>query len=161
MDAACEAAEGDDVSAILDGIYDFTTPMTGLCAPTTLADYPHYCADSTRDTYWGDEYNHDPERPRWTPPIQELFSGVAQSPRPGETEEEYFGEGFFDKQEDEETVWDETHRHVGVSEARLQTRYYELSAQAADYQDDTQGWLHDACADGMSLLAELTSSGRR
>lgn len=40
-------------------------------------------------------------------------------------------------------------------EARLQTRYYELSAQAADYQDDTQGY-YDACADGMaSLLAEL------
>ena len=40
-------------------------------------------------------------------------------------------------------------------EAKLQTRYYELSAQAADYQDDTQGY-YDDCADGMaSLLAEL------
>ncbi len=84
------------------------------------------------------------------------------SPRPGETGAgEYFGEGFFDSYEDEESVWDETFTAMLEEEARLQTRYYELSAQAADYQDDTQGY-YDACADGMaSLLAELTPSGRR
>ena len=155
LDAACEAAEGDDVSAILDGIYDFYDAYDWFSTYYALADI-HYCADLT-DTYWEDEYNYCTQNAATVDAaLQELYRALAQSPAREELEqEEYFGEGFFDSYEDEESVWDETFTAMLEEEARLQTRYYELSAQAADYQDDTQGY-YDACADGMaSLLAEL------
>ena len=155
LDAACEAAEGDDVSAILDGIYDFYDAYDWFSTYYALADI-HYCADLT-DTYWGDEYNYCTQNAATVDAgLQELYRALAQSPAREKLEqEEYFGEGFFDSYEDEESVWDETFTAMLEEEARLQTRYYELSAQAADYQDDTQGY-YDACADGMaSLLAEL------
>ena len=155
LDAACEAAEGDDVSAILDGIYDFYDAYDWFSTYYALADI-HYCADLT-DTYWEVEYNYCAQNAATVDAgLQELYRALAQSPAREKLEqEEYFGEGFFDSYEDEETVWDETFTAMLEEEARLQTRYYELSAQAADYQDDTQGY-YDACADGMaSLLAEL------
>ena len=155
LDAACEAAEGDDVSAILDGIYDFYDAYDWFSTYYALADI-HYCADLT-DTYWEDEYNYCTQNAATVDAgLQELYRALAQSPAREELEqEEYFGEGFFDSYEDEESVWDETFTAMLEEEAKLQTRYYELSAQAADYQDDTQGY-YDACADGMaSLLAEL------
>ena len=155
LDAACEAAEGDDVSAILDGIYDFYDAYDWFSTYYALADI-HYCADLT-DTYWGDEYNYCTQNAATVDAgLQELYRALAKSPAREKLEqEEYFGEGFFDSYEDEESVWDETFTAMLEEEARLQTRYYELSAQAADYQDDTQGY-YDACADGMaSLLAEL------
>ena len=155
LDAACEAAEGDDVSAILDGIYDFYDAYDWFSTYYALADI-HYCADLT-DTYWEVEYNYCTQNAATVDAaLQELYRALAQSPAREKLEqEEYFGEGFFDSYEDEETVWDETFTAMLEEEARLQTRYYELSAQAADYQDDTQGY-YDACADGMaSLLAEL------
>ena len=155
LDAACEAAEGDDVSAILDGIYDFYDAYDWFSTYYALADI-HYCADLT-DTYWEDEYNYCTQNAATVDAaLQELYRALAQSPAREKLEqEEYFGEGFFDSYEDEESVWDETFTAMLEEEAKLQTRYYELSAQAADYQDDTQGY-YDACADGMaSLLAEL------
>ena len=155
LDAACEAAEGDDVSAILDGIYDFYDAYDWFSTYYALADI-HYCADLT-DTYWEVEYNYCAQNAATVDAaLQELYRALAQSPAREKLEQdEYFGEGFFDSYEDEETVWDETFTAMLEEEARLQTRYYELSAQAADYQDDTQGY-YDACADGMaSLLAEL------
>ena len=155
LDAACEAAEGDDVSAILDGIYDFYDAYDWFSTYYALADI-HYCADLT-DTYWEVEYNYCTQNAATVDAaLQELYRALAQSPAREKLEqEEYFGEGFFDSYEDEESVWDETFTAMLEEEARLQTRYYELSAQAADYQDDTQGY-YDACADGMaSLLAEL------
>ena len=155
LDAACEAAEGDDVSAILDGIYDFYDAYDWFSTYYALADI-HYCADLT-DTYWEDEYNYCAQNAATVDAaLQELYRALAQSPAREKLEqEEYFGEGFFDSYENEESVWDETFTAMLEEEARLQTRYYELSAQAADYQDDTQGY-YDACADGMaSLLAEL------
>ena len=39
--------------------------------------------------------------------LQELYRALAQSPAREELEE-YFGEGFFDSYENEETLWDES-----------------------------------------------------
>ena len=55
LDTACEAAKGDDVSAILDGVYDFYDAYDWFSTYYALANI-HYCADLT-DTYWEDEYN--------------------------------------------------------------------------------------------------------
>ena len=108
LDAACEAAEGDDVSAILDGIYDFYDAYDWFSTYYALADI-HYCADLT-DTYWGDEYNYCTQNAATVDAgLQELYRALAQSPAREKLEqEEYFGEGFFDSYEDEESVWDET-----------------------------------------------------
>lgn len=144
LDAACEAAEGDDVSAILDGIYDFYDAYDWFSTYYALADI-HYCADLT-DTYWEVEYNYCAQNAATVDAgLQELYRALARSPAREKLEQdEYFGEGFFDSYEDEESVWDETFTAMLEEEARLQTRYYELSAQAADYQDDTQGYLTPA-----------------
>lgn len=153
LDTACEAAKGDDVSAILDGVYDFYDAYDWFSTYYALADI-HYCGD-LMDTYWEDEYNYCARNAATVDAgLQELYQALAQSPAREELEE-YFGEGFFDSYENEETLWDESFTALLEEEARLQTKYYELSAQAADYPEDTEGY-YDACADGMaSLLAEL------
>lgn len=154
LDAACEAAEGDDVSAILDGIYDFYDAYDWFSTYYALADI-HYCADLT-DTYWEDEYNYCAQNAATVDAaLQELYRALAQSPARAELEQDYFGEGFFDSYEGEETLWDETFTAMLEEEAKLQTQYYELSSQAADYPENVEGY-YDNCADDMaSLLAEL------
>lgn len=154
LDAACEAAEGDDVSAILDGIYDFYDAYDWFSTYYALADI-RYCADLT-DTYWEDEYNYCAQNAATVDAaLQTLYRALAQSPAREELEQDYFGEGFFDSYEEEETLWDETFTAMLEEEAKLQTRYYELSSQAADYPENVEGY-YDNCADDMaSLLAEL------
>ena len=90
LDAACEAAEGDDVSAILDGIYDFYDAYDWFSTYYALADI-HYCADLT-DTYWEDEYNYCAQNAAAVDAgLQELYRALAQSPAREKLEqEEYF-----------------------------------------------------------------------
>lgn len=81
LDAACEAAEGDDVSAILDGIYDFYDAYDWFSTYYALADI-HYCADLT-DTYWEDEYNYCTQNAATVDAgLQELYRRLP-SPPPG------------------------------------------------------------------------------
>ena len=91
LDAACEAAEGDDVSAILDGIYDFYDAYDWFSTYYALADI-HYCADLT-DTYWEVEYNYCTQNAATVDAaLQELYRALAQSPAREKLEqEEYFG----------------------------------------------------------------------
>ena len=85
LDAACEAAEGDDVSAILDGIYDFYDAYDWFSTYYALADI-HYCADLT-DTYWGDEYNYCTQNAEshGGRRLTGALPGACPVPRPGET----------------------------------------------------------------------------
>lgn len=84
LDAACEAAEGDDVSAILDGIYDFYDAYDWFSTYYALADI-HYCADLT-DTYWGDEYNYCTQNAATVDArLAGALPGACQVPRPGGT----------------------------------------------------------------------------
>ena len=154
LDAACEAAEGEDVSAILNGVYDFYDAYDWFGTYYALADI-RYCADLT-DTYWEDEYNYCAQNAAAADAaLQELYRALARSPARAELEQDYFGEGFFNSYEGKETLWDEAFTAMLEEEAKLQTRYYELSSQAADYPEDMEGY-YDACADDMaSLLAEL------
>lgn len=81
LDAACEAAEGDDVSAILDGIYDFYDAYDWFSTYYALADI-HYCADLT-DTYWEDEYNYCTQNAATVDAPYRSFTGRLPSPPPG------------------------------------------------------------------------------
>ncbi len=84
LDAACEAAEGDDVSAILDGIYDFYDAYDWFSTYYALADI-HYCADLT-DTYWEDEYNYCTQNAaHGGRRLAGALPGACPVPRPGET----------------------------------------------------------------------------
>ena len=153
LDTACEAAQGEDVSAIVDGVYGFYDAYDWFSTRYALADI-RYSADLT-DTYWEDEYNYCAQNAAEVDAaLQTLYRALAKSPARAELEQDYFGSGFFDSYEGE-TLWDETFTAMLEQEAELQSRYYALSAQALEYQDDAEGY-YDACADGMaSLLAEL------
>ena len=153
LDTACEAANGEDVQAIMDAVYGFYDAYDRFDTCYSLADI-RYSGDLT-DTYWAEEYSFCAENSAAVDAaLQTLYHTLAASPVRAELEEDYFGAGFFDGYE-EDTLWDETFTAMLEEEARLQNRFYELSGQVSDSAYGTQAY-YDACADDMaSLLAEL------
>lgn len=153
LDDACEAARGGDAQAILDSVYAFYDAYDWFDTCYALADI-RYCADLT-DIYWEEEFRYCVENSTAVDAaLRELYYALAKSPAREELEQTYFGDGFFDGYEGE-NPWDETFTAMLEEEARLQSRYYELSAEALEFGEYTEEY-YDACADGMAaLLAEL------
>ena len=154
LDDALLAAKGNDFNSILDSIYAFNEFYDDFYTNYSLADIK-YCADLT-DLYWEDEYEFCAgSSPEVEAALEELYRGLAQSPCRADLEaEEYFGAGFFDAYEGE-SVWEEGLEALLDREAELQSRYYELSDEAMDYEPGTQAY-YDACGGEMAeLLVEL------
>lgn len=154
LDDALLAAKGNDFNSILDSIYAFNEFYDDFYTNYSLADIK-YCADLT-DLYWADEYEFCAgSSPEVEAALEELYRGLAQSPCRADLEaEEYFGAGFFDAYEGE-SVWEEGFEALLDREAELQSRYYELSDEAMDYEPGTQAY-YDACGGEMAeLLVEL------
>ena len=151
---ACDAAEGENVRAIINAIYDFYDAYDWFYTCYSLADI-RYSADLT-DTYWGAEYNYCVENSAAVDAmLEELYYALAQSPRRETLEgEKYFGAGFFDSYEGE-NLWDDAFTGMLEREAALQNQYYDLSGAALDYESGTAEY-YDACADEMAqVLVEL------
>ena len=130
LDNACDvAANGKNLDAILDAVYEFYDVYDAFYTNCNLADI-RYSADLT-DIYWSEEYSYCMEQsPTADAGLDELYRALARSPFRRELEsEEYFGAGYFDVYEGESTM-DEGFVALMEEEARLTTRYYELSDEA-------------------------------
>ena len=153
LDAACQAASGEDVNAILEAVYAFYDEYDWFYTNYSLADIG-YSGDLT-DIYWGEEYSYCTENSTAVAAaLDELYYALAKSPVREELEEEYFGDGFFEGYEGE-SYWNEEFTQLMEKEAALQNEYYALSEQALEYGDDYEGY-YDVCADEMAqLLVDL------
>lgn len=156
LDAAFEAAQGDDLKEIIDAIYAFYDEYDAFYTNYSLADIKS-CCDLT-DIYWAEEYSWCLENAATVDAaLEELYYALAESPcREGLESEEYFGEGFFDAYEGE-SIYDEGLLSLLEQEAELITRYYDLSALGTEYEYGSEEF-YDACGNDMvHLMAELVA----
>lgn len=158
VEAALESAvalaeSSDDADAVMEGVWELYDAYDVFYTNYSLADL-RYCADLT-DPYWEEEYNYCLENSGTVDAaLEELYYALAASSCRKELEEEFFGEGYFESY-DGENSWDEGVADLLQQESELETRYYELSEQMMDYEPGSQEG-YDACADGLAqLLAEL------
>ena len=124
-----ELEKGSDVETLMDSVFGFYEQYHSFYTSYALANI-HYSKDLT-DLYWEEEYNYCIEfSAEVDASFDQLLYALADCPLKQELEaEEYFGEGFFDYYEGE-SLWDETFTAMMAEEAELQSRYYELSAEA-------------------------------
>ena len=133
LEQAREAARGSDADAVMDAVDAFYVEYDWFYTRYSLADI-HYSQDLT-DESWGTEYAFCVENAAQADAWQEeLLYALAQSPCRDTLERDYFGEGFFDAYDADETGWDEAFTELLRQEGTLQNRYYELCALTnADY----------------------------
>lgn len=131
LDAVCALAAGEDLDALLDGIWAFYSVYDNFSTAHALATI-HYYRDLT-DTYWADEYNFCLENVSAADAgLDKLYRALAASPLRSQLEaEEYFGPGYFDYY-DSDGIYDETMMALLEEEAAILSRYYALSAEATD-----------------------------
>ena len=153
--AICTAeSESNSVETVMDAILGFYEEYNWFYTCYSLADIRYSC-DMT-DIYWEKEYNYCAEKAAQVESaLGGLMYSLADSPHRQALEKpEYFGEGYFDAYEGE-TLWDEAFTALLEQEQLLQSRYYELSAQALDHVPGTEEY-YDLFADDLAqVLVEL------
>ena len=151
---ACTAAAGEDLDAIIDGIWEFYDVYDWFFTNYSLADI-RYSGDLT-DGYWEAEYNFCADNSaRVDAMLEELYYALAKSPCLEMLEsEEYFGEGYFDAYQGDNN-WDTEFTALLEQESALISRYYELAGQAAAYEYGTDGYYEACFRDTAQVLVEL------
>ena len=156
LDAAiCTSeTEANGAEAVMDAVYAFYDEYDWFYTCYSLADL-NYCHDMT-DIYWEKESNYCIENSAAVDAmLEELYYGLAKSPLRKELEStRYFGRGFFDSYEGE-NKWDAEFTAMMEQENALQARYYELSAQALDYETGSEEYYHAAGEDMAQLLVDM------
>lgn len=156
-ESCATAAAGESLDAVVDAIFAFYDVYDAYATNMSLADI-HYCMDLT-DTYWEEEYNFCAENAAIVDAgLEELYYALAASPLRDTLEgDDYFGAGFFDYY-DGESIWDETFIGLLEQEAALETRYYELSADALEWEYYSEEFFASECYDAMvQNLVELVA----
>ncbi len=154
LDDALLAAGEDNLDNVLDSIYAFNTFYDDFYTSYSLADIKY--SGNLTDLYWEDEYDFcAANSPAVEAALENLYHGLAHSPCRAELEaDQYFGPGFFDSYEDD-SGWDEEFTALLDREAELQSRYYELSTEALDYEVGTDAYYETCGKEMIQLLLEL------
>lgn len=154
LEAAREAAAGDDPERIIEQVYAFYDVYDAYYTNYSLADI-RYCGDLT-DIYWEDEYNFCVENSAQVDAaLDSLYRALAKSPCREVLEgEEYFGAGYFDAYE-EESGWDAEFLALLEQEADLQGQYYDLSSEALEYEYGSEEYFDAFTEDMAQILVEL------
>lgn len=147
LEESCRiAAEETDSQKVLDAVYTYYDEYYWFQTNYALANI-RYSKDLT-DIYWEQEYDFCAEKAsELDAGLDRLYHALAKSPVREELENAFFGQGFFDAY-DGESIWDETFTAMMEEEAKLISRYYDLSAQATEAE--ALDWLPMG-----ELLAEL------
>lgn len=131
LDEACRRAEGEDVSYILEGVFDFYDAYDWFYTASALAEI-RYSSDLT-DSYWEEENSFcTSAAPSVNWMLDGLNAALALSPCREELEEAFFGEGFFDGYW-EEDFWDDELITLMEEETRLINQYYEQYRQTTSF----------------------------
>ena len=120
---------GEDAGAVMEKVFSFYEDYHTYYTNYALANI-YYCKDLT-DAYWEAEYNYCLETATQVDAtLDQMLYALADCDIKDALEaEEYFGEGFFDDFEGE-SIWDETFTALAEQEAKLESRYYELTEQS-------------------------------
>ena len=123
-----------DLNKLVSKITEFSDLFTDFTTQYMLA-YVHYCQDMS-DSYWEREYNYCEERTAGAEAARDqLMHALADCPLRNELErEEYFGEGWFEDYEGD-SLWTEEFRELMEEESELETKYYDISAEAMNSED--------------------------
>ncbi len=129
--------EQKSADRLMEDVYGFYEAYHDFYTNYALADI-HYCKDLT-DIYWEEEYNYCLNAATEVDSLLDrMLYALAGSDLVEQLEsEDYFGAGFFDDFQGE-SVWTEEFTALAEQEAKLQSRYYELSvaASAEEYYSD-------------------------
>lgn len=119
---------GDDVSAILDGVFRFYDAYDWFFTASNLVSI-HYSIDLT-DSYWEEENSFCTGATATVlQMLDDLNCALAQSPCRDQLEQEFFGEGFFDGY-GEASVWDDDLVALMDEESQLINQYYTQCGKA-------------------------------
>ena len=153
---ACAAAKGNDLDAILDSIWAFYDEFDWFYTYYAIADI-RYSMDLT-DAYWEQEYYFCADScAEVDGGLEELYYALAKSPCRGELEgEEYFGAGYFDAY-DGENGWDEYFTQLLQRETELQSRYYQITGEAAALESGSDAYYDQYADDLAQVLLDLVS----
>lgn len=154
LSSAKETAAGTDISAIISSIYEVYDVYDAFYTNYSLADI-RYSGDLT-DEYWETEYNFCADNsPRVDAILEELYYALAKSPCLGELEsEEYFGSGYFDTYQGENN-WDAEFTALLEAQSALISRYYELAALGAEFEQGSEEYFAACYADMAQVLVDL------
>ncbi len=132
LDKVCVMSQREaNFDTLLDGIWEFYGVYDSFYTNQSLAMI-YYCKDVT-DAYWQAEYAFCEEKSHVVDAgLDRLYRTLAKSPLREKLEgEDYFGADYFDSYEGE-SLYDETFTAMLEEESRLVSRYYTVSAEAAE-----------------------------
>ena len=153
LDACALGAEGGDVDAVLEAVWDYYDAYDEFNTAYDLAYIRHH-GDMT-DYYWQTEHDFCAENAALADMyLEDLYTALAQSPLRGKLEEEYFGEGFF-LDYDGEGWYDQRLLELMDREQELIAEYYAL-CDSTDLEQETGPWYDEVAAPLADLLARLT-----
>lgn len=131
LDEVCRRAEGEDVSHILDGVFEFYDAYDWFFTASALAQI-RYSADLT-DSYWEEENNFcTVNTPAVQQMLEQLNTALAQSPCREKLEKRFFGDGFFDRY-GVESFWDDELVTLMERESQLVNQYYTQYRQMTSF----------------------------
>jgi len=132
VEQCCGQAETEtDVEKLMEHVWTCFEHYHDFYTNYALSNI-RYCQDMT-DIYWEKEYNYCLERTAEVDAeINRLMYALAASPlREALETDEYFGAGYFDAYTGE-NIWTDEFIALMEQEAALQSRYYDLCAQAME-----------------------------
>lgn len=156
LDESCRvAAEAKSVDEVIDQIWTFYSAYDQIATMYYLSEI-YYCKDLT-DTEWQQEHTFCMNMSNTaSEALDTFYRALAASLYRQELEsDDYFGPGYFDSYEGE-SVWDETFQDLMAQEAQLKSRYYELSGQGQD-SDDDQTYLNQDVSQFETLFVQLVA----
>ena len=131
LDEVCRRAEGEDVSHILDGVFEFYDAYDWFFTASALAQI-RYSADLT-DSCWEEENNFcTVNTPAVQQMLEQLNTALAQSPCREKLEKRFFGDGFFDGY-GVESFWDDELVTLMERESQLVSQYYTQYRQMTSF----------------------------
>ena len=159
LEEACRLASGTDLDAIMDGVWAFYDEYDWFYTYYSLADI-RYCQDVT-NAYWEEEYYFcESSSAAVDAALEELYYALAASPCREELEgDDYFGEGYFDAY-DGENNWDAAFTDLLQQETELVSRYYDLSAESAEYSAGSEAYYERFAEPLAQVLVDLVKIRR-
>ena len=131
LDEVCRRAEGEDVSHILDGVFEFYDAYDWFFTASALAQI-RYSADLT-DSCWEEENNFcTVNTPAVQQMLEQLNAALSESPCREKLEKRFFGDGFFDGY-GAESFWDDELVTLMERESQLVSQYYTQYRQMTSF----------------------------
>ena len=146
--------EGKTAEEVMEAVFVFYEGYHTFYTAYALANI-YYSKDLT-NAAWEEEYNYCIESSTQVDALlDQLLYALAACPLKEELEaEEYFGENFFDDYQGE-SLWDDVFTALSEKEAKLQSKYYELTEKAQTMDTYSDAFFTSVGREMAELFVEL------